>query len=47
MYPLSKAVVNIICLAKNPIKGGTPTKENKVTIKLKDNIGFIQKYPFN
>ena len=39
--PLSKAALNIICLPKNPIKGGIPIKEKIVIVKLKDKIGFI------
>jgi hypothetical protein len=39
--PLSIAPANIICFPKNPIKGGIPTKENKVKDKLIDNRGFI------
>ena len=39
--PLSKAALNTICLPKNPIKGGIPTKENIVIAKLKANKGFI------
>ena len=38
--PLSKAADNTICFAKNPIKGGTPTKEKKVIAKLKANSGL-------
>jgi hypothetical protein len=41
MYPLSRAALRIICFPKKPIKGGTPTNENKVIHKLKANIGFI------
>jgi hypothetical protein len=41
MYPLSKAALNTICLAKNPISGGIPTKENIVMAKLSDKRGFI------
>jgi len=40
---LSKAVVNTICLAKNPDKGGKPTKENIVIAKHKANKGLIEK----
>jgi len=43
MYPLSKATVNIICFPKNPIKGGTPMKENRVIAKLIARTGFIKK----
>lgn len=35
MYPLSKAELNIICLANNPTNGGTPTNENSFMAKLK------------
>ena len=41
MYPLSSAALKTICFAKNPIKGGTPTNENKVTVRLKAKKGFI------
>jgi hypothetical protein len=41
IYPLSKAALKTICLAKNPIRGGIPTKENIVIAKLSDKIGFI------
>jgi hypothetical protein len=41
IYPLSSAALNIICLAKKPIKGGIPTKENIVIAKLIDKSGFI------
>jgi hypothetical protein len=37
---LSKAELNIICLAKNPTKGGTPINEYSVTDKLIAKIGF-------
>ena len=39
--PLSKAALNTICLAKKPIIGGIPTKENKVIAKLIAMKGFI------
>jgi hypothetical protein len=38
---LSKAALKIICLAKNPINGGIPTKENIVIAKLRAKMGFI------
>jgi len=41
--PSCKAAEKIICLAKNPIKGGIPAKENKVIVKLKANILFTWK----
>jgi hypothetical protein len=41
MKPSCKADENIICFAKNPIKGGIPPNENKVIDKLKANILFI------
>ena len=40
-YPLSKAALNTICLPKNPTRGGIPTKENIVIVKLNDSKGFI------
>ena len=39
-YPLSKAALNIICLAKNPNRGGTPMKEKSVIAKLTANKGL-------
>jgi len=39
--PLSNAALNIICLAKKPAIGGTPTNENRVIERLTEMKGFI------
>jgi hypothetical protein len=41
MNPLFKAALNTICLAKNPMRGGIPTKEKIVIAKLIESIGLI------
>ena len=43
VWLLFKALVNTICLPKNPAKGGKPINENIVIIRHKANAGFIEK----
>jgi hypothetical protein len=45
-YPAEFEEYSTCCLAKNPIRGGTPAKENKQIDKLKLKIGFLKNSPF-